>query len=334
MTKWIDCSGPDEDVVISTRIRLARNIENIPFPIALTDKSQQEVYDEINKNMNKDAYELKLMKEMADEDKYILVEKHLISPSLIESSYGGVLLNKDQSISIMINEEDHIRIQSILPGFQLNETYELADKTDDELEGNIRYSYDESLGYLTSCPTNVGTGMRASVMVHLPGITITDYVSRVFQAANQMGLAIRGIYGEGTKFLGNIYQISNQLTLGRSEKEIIENLKHVTKQIIQKEREIRKRLLTDDRIQLEDKIYRSLGILNYARVLQEVECMKLISNLRLGIFLDIIKHIDSSLINKMIIMTQTPYIKKLIHTEDINLINKKRSEIVRNLLRA
>jgi protein arginine kinase len=234
----------------------------------------------------------------------------------------------------MINEEDHIRIQSILPGFQLNETYELADKTDDELEGNIRYSYDESLGYLTSCPTNVGTGMRASVMVHLPGITITDYVSRVFQAANQMGLAIRGIYGEGTKFLGNIYQISNQLTLGRSEKEIIENLKHVTKQIIQKEREIRKRLLTDDRIQLEDKIYRSLGILNYARVLQEVECMKLISNLRLGIFLDIIKHIDSSLINKMIIMTQTPYIKKLIHTEDINLINKKRSEIVRNLLRA
>lgn len=318
MTKWLEQSGPDGDIIISSRIRLARNIQEYPFPIALTKEKSKEVIKAVgdvilqgNTHLKKD-FHLVEMESCLPIERQVLVEKHLISPSLAENhEKSATLLNNDESISIMINEEDHIRIQCLLPGFQLYEAWNTADKVDDLLEENVSYAFDEQLGYLTSCPTNVGTGIRASVMIHLPVLNMTGYISRILQAATQIGLAVRGLYGEGTDFVGNVFQISNQITLGRNEEEIVANLKDVTKQIIQKERDARSTLLDNNRVALEDKIFRSYGILSNARILSSQECMSLLSDLRLGIDLGILDGVHIEGINQLMVMTQPAYLQKM-----------------------
>ncbi|MCT4606257.1 MAG: protein arginine kinase [Marinisporobacter sp.] len=311
MTKWIQQEGPDNDIIISSRIRLARNIDDFPFPIALTKAKSKEVFKRVShailegKHDLRNDFDLITLEEAPQIERQVLVEKHLISPNLaINYEKGGVLLNKDESVSVMINEEDHIRIQCLLPGFQLEEALNIANKVDDTIEEEVKYAFDEKLGYLTSCPTNVGTGIRASVMLHLPALRMTGYMNRILQAASQIGLAVRGIYGEGTEFVGNLFQISNQLTLGRSEKDIVGNLKDVTRQIIQKERDARSTLLSNNGMQLKDQIYRSFGILCNARILSSQECMKLLSNVRLGIDLGILKDMKIDNINEIMVMTQ------------------------------
>ncbi|MBB6217394.1 protein arginine kinase [Anaerosolibacter carboniphilus] len=340
MAKWMEQLGPESDIIISSRIRLARNIEEFPFPVALTKNKSKELIKKVRNAILegnttlKNDFEGFELEELPQLEKQALVEKYLISAALVDQAEkSAVLLNKDESVSIMINEEDHIRIQCLLPGFQLNEAWNTADKIDDVLEGNIKYAFDEELGYLTSCPTNVGTGIRASVMVHLPALTMTGYINRILQAASQIGLAVRGIHGEGTEFTGNIFQISNQLTLGRNEGEIIANLKDVTLQIIQKERDARNTLLSSNRIQLEDRMYRSYGILVNARILSSQEFMKLLSDLRLAVDMKIIEGISLNVINQMMVMAQPAYLQKSAGKPlSVNERDIRRAMIVREKL--
>lgn len=340
MTKWMEQSGPDGDIIISSRIRLARNLQEYPFPIALTKGKSKEIIKMIGdviiegNTVLKNDFQLLEMETQSAVERQVLMEKHLISPSLMENfEKSAVLLNKDESVSIMINEEDHIRIQCLLPGLQLTEAWDTADKLDDVLEESLHYAFDEQLGYLTSCPTNVGTGIRASVMVHLPALTMIGYINRVLQAANQIGLAVRGLYGEGTESVGNVFQVSNQITLGRGEEEIIFNLKDVMRQIVQKERDARSTLLNSNKLGLEDKIYRSYGILSNARVLTSQECMTFLSDLRLGIDLEILKDIRLEEVNQLMVMTQPACLQKSAeknlsaHERDI-----RRASIVRQKL--
>lgn len=343
MTRWVDEIGPDSDIVISSRMRLARNLRDYPFPIALTKEKSKKVIqtiyhavEELDKQkISGGALELWVLEEISPLERQVLLEKHLISPNLLQNyEKSAVLLNQDESISIMINEEDHIRIQCLLSGAQLDAVLEIADSIDDILEEKLEYAFDEQLGYLSSCPTNVGTGIRASVMMHLPALTMTGYIDRILQVANQIGLAVRGVYGEGTEFVGNMYQISNQLTLGRSEIEIIGNLKDITKQIIKKERDARSTLLTNNRMQMEDRIYRSFGVLTHARILNSDECMKLLSDVRLGIDLGIIQESGIEKINEIMIMAQPACLQKIAQKHlSTNERDIRRASLVREKLK-
>lgn len=337
MSEWLKKTEPESDIVISSRVRMARNIESMPFPHNLNKEQSENTINTVYNTVTsgnlylKDDFNLIRMKDINNIDRLNYVEKHLISPTLANNILGGaVLVNKEETISIMINEEDHIRIQCLMPGLQLNECLDIGDKIDDLLEESINYSYDEKLGYLTSCPTNLGTGIRASVMVHLPALRLTGYINGVFHAAGKIGLAVRGIYGEGSQYIGDIYQISNQVTLGASEEEIVNNLYNVTLQIIQKERDAREKLLKSKSIELEDKIFRSYGILKNARLLTSEEAMKLISDVKLGVNLNLIKEISTEKLNQLIVLIQPGYLQKYFKSQLKGIErDKKRAELLR-----
>lgn len=338
MKGWMQGNGPHSDIILSSRIRLARNIAGIPFPAGLSEEKSQIVLDRVRESLSQGKSPIRfrdyIMKELSPVERQCLVERHLISPGLSKNSTNGAaIISDDEMLSIMVNEEDHIRIQAILPGLQIKKSWELASNIDDELEQSLEYAYNENWGYLTSCPTNVGTGMRASVMVHLPALNITGNMSKILQAVAHIGLTIRGLYGEGTEMVGNIFQISNQITLGRAEEEIADNLTAVTKQIIEKEKEARKLLLDNNRIQIEDKIWRSRGIMQNARIMNSQECMKLLSDIRLGADMGIIDNIPSQLLNEIMIETQTASIQKFsgreLSPEERDII---RAEMVRGKL--
>lgn len=308
---------PESDIVISSRVRMARNIESISFPHYLDREKSEDVVDRVYKAINRgnlcleNEFKLIKMDEIDIIERSNYVERHLISPSLAKNVSGGaVLINNEETVGIMINEEDHIRIQCLYPGLQLEKCFNMADKIDDLLEESIVYAFDEQLGYLTSCPTNVGTAIRTSVMLHLPGLGLTGYINGVINTANKIGLAVRGIYGEGTEYLGDIYQISNQITLGMSEEEIITNLKDVTLQIIQNERIAWEKLLDTKSIELEDKVYRSYGTLKNARLLSSKEAMQLISDVKLGVNLKLINGISIEQLNRLITIIQPGYLQK------------------------
>lgn len=317
VSEWMSGEGPESDVVISSRIRLARNISRLPFPMLATDAQAKEVVSkvgeaaEIQEFNEMGNFALIHMDRLTDLQKRVLVEKHLISPNLAEKSqYGAVLLKDNESVSIMLNEEDHIRIQCLFPGFQLKEAWELASRIDDIFEQKVEYAFDEKRGYLTSCPTNVGTGIRASVMMHLPALVMTQQINRILSAINQVGLAVRGIYGEGSEALGNLFQISNQITLGQSEEEIIENLHSVVGQIMTQEKAARQSLMENQRLKLEDRINRSLGTLAYARIIDSNEAMQKLSDIRLGIDLGIIQGVSAKILNELMVMTQPGFLQQ------------------------
>lgn len=243
LSEWMRGTANDSDIVISSRVRIARNLQHLPFPLLATRQQSEEVLKRLSKvtgNQNIKGlgpfYTVKL-DEIEPIDKKVLVEKHLISPSLAsESQNGAVMINEDESVSIMINEEDHLRIQCLYPGFQVREAWGKATAIDDLFESEVDYAFDDKRGYLTSCPTNVGTGLRASVMMHLPALVMTQQINRILSAVSQVGLTVRGIYGEGSEAIGNLFQISNQITLGQTENEIIDNLHSVVLQIIEHEK--------------------------------------------------------------------------------------------------
>jgi len=341
MGNWIESKGPEGDIILSSRVRLARNIKGYHFPQIMNIEESKKVVKEcssaildsntlLSKNFR--LYELANMSPI---DKMSMVEKHLISPALVENQEkSGVLVNNDSTVSIMINEEDHIRLQVIYPGLELKEAYDLASKIDDVIEEKIEYAFDQKMGYLTVCPTNIGTGMRASVMVHLPALSMTQNIQGVLNAVAQVGLTIRGIYGEGSNIEGNMFQISNQITLGLSEEEIISNLDAVTRQIIDKEKAERQRLVASNMNKLEDNVWRSLGILRNARILSSSECLNLISNVRLGVDLGIIKGIDSIVLNGLMINTQPATLMRIEGGElSPELRDVKRAQYVREKLK-
>lgn len=317
LSDWMQGTGPEADIVISSRIRIARNLRGHPFPLLATSEQSGEVMErlltvpESGRLNGIGDFETIRLSELSELERRVLVEKHLISPNLAnESRSGAVILSRNESISIMVNEEDHLRIQCLSPGFQITEAWELASRIDDIFEEVADYAFDERSGYLTSCPTNVGTGIRASVMMHLPGLVLTQQINRILSAITQVGLAVRGIYGEGSEALGNLFQISNQITLGQSEREIIDNLHGVAKQIIDHERAARSRMLQESRIRLEDRVFRSYGILSHASIMDSKESAQRLSDVRLGIDLGLLHHVTPKAMNELMVLTQPGFLQQ------------------------
>ncbi|CAM3937653.1 protein arginine kinase [Mesobacillus zeae] len=317
VSSWMSTEGPDSDIVLSSRIRLARNLSQFDFPTLATNEEAFKVTAAVEEWANSGShpgasrFEMVKMNDIQPLQKRVLVEKHLISPHLAENSrHGACLLSENEEYSIMVNEEDHIRIQCLFPGFQLSEALSAANEIDDLMEESLDYAFDEKYGYLTSCPTNAGTGLRASVMMHLPGLYLTQQINRIVPAINQLGLVVRGIYGEGSEALGNIFQISNQITLGKSEDDIVEDLKSVVKQLISQERSAREALAKTSNIQLEDRIFRSYGILANSRIIETKEAAGCLSDVRLGIDMGYLKDISKNILNELMILTQPGFLQQ------------------------
>ncbi|APC07351.1 protein arginine kinase [Neomoorella thermoacetica] len=316
-SKWMEGSGPQADIVISSRIRLARNLKGLPFPNLMNSDQQARVVSQVSRAIQAPMVfqavgELKLqpLRELAPVERQILVEKHLISPDLAAGDgEKAVVLRDDEAVSIMVNEEDHLRLQCLLPAMMLHEAWRLADATDDALENELDFAFDQERGYLTACPTNVGTGLRASTMLHLPALVLTRQAGPVLSALTKVGVAVRGLYGEGTEAQGNIFQVSNQITLGRSEEEIINNLSAVTVRLADQEREARELLRRQSRWQLEDRVGRAYGVLTNARILSSQEALQLLSDVRLGAEMKIIRGLDQRLLNQLMVRIQPAFLQ-------------------------
>src|ERR1043165_1722787 len=308
--EWLRGSGPMSEIVISSRIRLARNVGGYPF-LSRCSRAQRtnlegKIRDIILSAQITGGTLYVDLESAPDMDRQLLVERHLISkPHATAEGARGVAVGENETISIMVNEEDHLRLQVLRSGLQLEEAWEQLSRLDDLLESKLDYSFHPRFGYLTACPTNVGTGIRVSVMLHLPALKLTGEIEKVFRAAKDMRLAVRGLYGEGTEATGDFYQISNQTTLGKSEEDIISDFKHlVIPKIIDYEQHARRTLLNDRTIALDDKVYRALGTLRSARLLGSEEVLFFLSHLRMGINLQRIKDIDIRTINELFLLTQ------------------------------
>ena len=333
---WIKDAKDTDYIVISSRIRLARNLDDFVFPSYINMSESANVVSKlkllIDQNEDFNFYDLADLNGLS---KAILVEKHLISPQFanINNRESAVLINNEGSISIMVNEEDHLRLQCILPGLNLNECYQKVNKIDEQFEKELNYAYDSQLGYLTSCPTNIGTGIRASVMLHLPALVKTKNIGKAFDTASKFGFIARGMYGEGTEGLGNMYQISNQITLGRSEEDIINSLTNLVKQLVDYEINARKYLVENYKLELEDSIGRALGIMSGARKMSSEEAMRLLSNLRLGSERNLVVNFDPTELNNIMLIIQPGSLQQAINEElDANNRDIKRASILRQRL--
>ncbi len=321
-TKWMKDSGPDDDIALTSRIRIARNIEDVPFPMLQTDSHANAVIEQVERAVNSPKvtaagrFEILRIADMSALDRQVLVEKHLISRDLAEEvRHGAVALRSDEVVNVMINEEDHMRIQCLMPGLRLEEAWAVANQLDDALEEQIPYAFHDRYGYLTACPTNVGTGIRASVMLHLPGLVLSGQINRLLSAVSQVGLTVRGMYGEGSESAGNLFQVSNQVTLGETEEEIIGNLDSVVHQLIDHERSARRVLVQENRDGLEDRVSRSFGILAYARRMDSKETLQRLSDVRLGIDLGMITGVSAGILKELIVMTQPAFLQKYYNQE-------------------
>lgn len=299
----------NRDVIISTRIRLARNLRNYPFPCRMTVEQARQITEKIKAaildggSALADRFKYIDMAQLTQEQAVSLVEKRLISPELVTDKPGkGLLLLDDETVSIMINEEDHIRLQVILNGFELNKAYDIANKLDTMLDESLSLAFNDRLGYLTQCPTNIGTGMRASVMLHLPALHEAHAMGRIAENLSKLGLTLRGAYGEGSDAKCAMYQLSNQVTLGISEETAIENLKNITMQLVAQERNSRETMV--ESIRTKDIISRSCGILLYARLINNEEAMSLLSNIRLGIATKTVDEVPFEVIDRLLIDIQ------------------------------
>lgn len=284
MSKWYIGAGEQSDIVVSTRIRLARNITEYPFPNKLNTKSRMELNNVIKEALESDnKYNLRFleMRTLARFEAASMAERHIISPEFASDLDGrALMLSPEEDISIMLNEEDHIRLQVMKSGFALDEAYSIANEIDDVLGDKFNFAFDERIGFLTQCPTNLGTGMRASVMLHLPALTLSGQIHKLINTVSKLGLTFRGAFGEGTNAVGDMYQLSNQITLGISEEFAIKNLKAITLQLCAQERTAREEMLKD--VGTEDRIFRAYGLLKWARLLSTKELMENLSFVRLG----------------------------------------------------
>jgi protein arginine kinase len=328
-------NGFESDVVISSRIRLARNLKEYPFPIKMNQGQTKEIKECI-KNIFKDDnnYEYIELSDLTDIDLASMVEMHIISPELRNSvKQKGLIFSEKNISSIMINEEDHVRIQCLSSGLDMENLWEKCCRLDERIEENVEVAYSTKYGYLTSCPTNVGTGIRVSAMMHLPALVMSGYINNILEICGKLGIAVRGLYGENTKALGNMFQISNQLTLGQSEDEIIGNVKNIVFQIMQQERYIRSELLKNSKIKLEDRMFRAFGIFVNARILRLDEAFKLLSDIRLGIDMGILTKIDINKVNKIMFLMQPANLQKHINKPiSRSEIDITRAEIIRNII--
>lgn len=335
---WMTGKSKDNSVVITSRIRLARNLRDVPFPGWAMKAERKDILETILPEVTElGAMKKGFSQELSTLDslqKQVLVERHLISREQAARGEGcAVVVNRKQSLSLMVNEEDHLRMQSICAGMHLREAYDLLDTIDRELETKLSYAYDGNLGYLTACPTNLGTGMRASAMLHLPALVLTDQIGQVLQAVGKIGLAVRGLFGEGTESLGDLFQISNQSTLGESEEVIIDRLERVINQVATHERNARLKMQEEDYDQLADKIGRAYGLLKHAHLFDSKEAFTHISLLRLGSDLGCFPEGTMQLCDELMMEIQPAHLQlyagKELEPEKRDLI---RAEIIRDQL--
>ncbi len=314
---WLMDNGPEDDIAISSRIRLARNLSGEPFPVRSDDVSLTAVRDSVfgvleraDSMKETETCEFKV-DELSELDRRFLLERHLISREFLNPRRGaGLVTNRGQGVFVMVNEEDHLRLQVLAPGFQLNEIWRRISLLDDELSMELPFAFDKTFGYLTSCPTNLGTGLRASVMLHLPGLVLTNQVQAVVQGVNKLGLAARGFYGEGSQTLGNLYQISNQSTLGESEEQIIRRLTSVIAQIIAHEKKARALLLANRQNYLMNHIGRAYGLLKHSYIISGDESLNSLSALRLGVDLNMFRSVNIHTVNELFLLVQAAHLQK------------------------
>lgn len=325
--EWLRGSGPESDIVISSRVRLARNLADFPFIRRCTDHDRSaiektlhdrlEAADELKHTLYLDVAELESV------DRQFLVERQLISRELAESAGArSVAIDTDEVFSLMVNEEDHLRIQLMRSGLDLEEAWKQIDRIDDAIEAVIDYAYEDRLGYLTACPTNVGTGMRCSVMLHLPALVMTQQIDKVFRSLQKISLAVRGLYGEGSQAMGDFYQISNQITLGKSEEELLKQVGDVVPVLIDYERKAREYLVEESKKDLHDRVSRAYGILCTAQTISSEETMHLLSSVRMGVNLGLIDNLEIPTLNQLFIHTQPAHLQKIsgieLNTADRN----------------
>jgi protein arginine kinase len=339
--EWLRGSGPMSEIVISSRVRLARNVSGFPFLARCTRHQRQALETKLRETILESQISPKILYvdlESAPEiDRQLLVERHLISkPHANAEGARGVAVGENETVSIMVNEEDHLRLQVLRSGLQLEEAWEQINQVDDALEAKLDFAFNPRFGYLTACPTNVGTGIRVSVMLHLPALKLTGEIEKVFRAAKDMRLAVRGLYGEGTEATGDFYQISNQTTLGKSEEEIISDFKHqVMPKIIEYEHHARKTLLNEKTVALDDKVSRALGILRSARMVSSEETLFLLSHLRMGVNLNRVKDVEIHKVNELFLLTQPAHLQKMVGRKmDGDIRRAARADFIRQRLGA
>ena len=314
--EWLRGSGPDADIVISSRIRLARNLAQFPFLSRADDSVRGDIENALRPEMARLNVGKRLsyvdVSTLDQLDRQVLVERQLISREHADNHGSrGVGISQEENISLMVNEEDHLRIQVLRSGFALDDCWDEINRIDDALEDRLTFAFSEQLGYLTACPTNVGTGIRVSVMLHLPALVLTKEIQKVFQALQKISLAVRGLYGEGSQAMGDFYQISNQVTLGKSEEQLIKNLKDVVPNIIAYERKVRNALVKENREELFDRVSRAYGTLKSAQKISSEETMHLLSSVRMGINLGLIDDLEIPVVNELFIHTQPAHLQKL-----------------------
>ena len=339
-SEWVRGDGPSNKIVMTSRVRLARNLRGFPFP-GWAKKPDRQRALELMRPVVEALPEMALcfsdsMDNLAALDKQLLVERHLISREHAARNVGsGVVVNDKESICVMINEEDHLRMQSIKSGLQLKNAFKLIDKVDTELEAQLDFAFSPRLGFLTACPRNVGTGMRASAMVHLPAMVLSDQINQVVQAVNKLGLAVRGLYGEGTEALGNFFQVSNQTTLGEREVDVIERLNKVIVQIIEHEENARSTLLEKKARLVYDQVGRAYGVLSNAHAISSKEALNLLSLLRLGVDLDLLPAETRATVDELFMVAQPAHVQR---TAERKLTAEERdsyrSDLIRDRLKA
>jgi protein arginine kinase len=331
--------GPHDRIVMSSRVRLARNLKEASFPGWAKKPERVRVLDLIRPAIEtlpemKSAFS-ESMDSLSTLDKQILVERHLISREHAAKSAGsGLVLNHEETLCFMINEEDHLRMQALRPGLQLRHAWAAIDQADSALEKKLEYAFSPELGYLTACPTNIGTGIRVSAMLHLPGLVLAEQINPIIQSVNKLGLAVRGLYGEGTEALGNVFQVSNQMTLGESELAIVERLEKVLAQIIEHEENARATLLEKKSKMVFNHIGRAYGILANAHSISSKETMNLLSLMRLGVDVGLFPGVDRSLVDELFVLTQPAHLQKQ-HSEKLSAEERDllRADMVRERLK-
>lgn len=337
---WLADSGPDDDIAISSRIRLARNLSTAPFPVNADAEKRHEVLSMVEMAAAKTGFIENFiqftMSELSELDRQFLLERRLVSREFCTArEESALIVNTDESLGLLINEEDHIRMQVMRSGFTLNEIWDSANEFDDRLSKELPFAFDENIGYLTSCPTNVGTGMRASVMLHLPALTLAGQIGAVVQGVGKLGLTVRGIYGEGSECIGNLYQVSNQSTLGESEEQIVQRLGTIIRQIINHEKNARQKLVETRKNFLLDNIGRAYGTLRYSYQLSSKEALNSLSSLRMGVDMAMFASLNIHTVNELFLMIQPAHLQKYaqrtISSEERDAL---RAEIMRERLQA
>jgi len=318
--EWLKNEGAESDIVMSSRARLARNVDGWPFSHRASADELSSIQDEVYGTFDRiDAlgeHDYFRLDELSELDTELLVERHLISSELAEVDWSrGVAVKPDERVSIMINEEDHLRVQSIRSGLNLEDTWEQLDRMDRELETCIKYAFSPKYGYLTACPTNAGTALRVSVMLHLPVLNLTDQMENVFQSLSNVNFTTRGLYGEGTQSSGDFYQISNQVTMNKSEEEFIYQMQEMIPEIVRYEREWRERMFDERPIELKDRIYRAVGTLKNAHSISSEEATQCLSALRLGVNVGLIDDVPVEEINRMFLFSQPAHLQKKLELE-------------------